>query len=147
MPHPKKYAIVPPGKEWRDRLVAFKAAYTQRNLDHVHKDIEDKVYAMALDGAQLSTIADYFGVERTELAKVYRECWLAGRAELQAIIAADTVDYGLTSKIPVAKIWLGKSMGGLGDSGATVETEADAEDSGELKLNITVRHRKDGEAS
>ena len=56
MPHPKKYAIVPPGKEWRERLATFKVAYTNRSLDSIHQDIEDKVYAMALDGSQLSTI-------------------------------------------------------------------------------------------
>jgi hypothetical protein len=36
-------------------------------------------------------------------------------------------------------------MGGLGDSGKSVEAEGDADDSGALNLNITVRHRKDGD--
>lgn len=141
MGHPRKYAIEQVGTGWRERLVQSKADFTNRNLDEVHASIEDKVYAMALDGATLSSIADYFGVERAEFASVYREVWLSGRAELQMLIAQDTVEYGLNSQIPVAKIWLGKSMGGLGE-GKTVDVENDSDD-GDVNIKVNIVRRRD----
>lgn len=143
MGHPRKYAIAQVGTGWRERLAKCKADFANRNLDEIHADIEDKVHAMALDGVGLHTIADYFGVERAEFANVYREVWLAGRAELEAMVMADQVEYGLNSKIPVAKIWLGKSIGGLADT-KTVDVEGSTDD-GDLNIRINVLRKKDEE--
>lgn len=143
MGHPRKYAIQDFGTGWRERLAESKAAFTQRNLDEVHQDIEDKVYAMALDGCGLKTIADYFGVPREEFAIMYREVWVAGRAELEAMVMADQVDYGLNSRIPVAKIWLGKSIAGLGE-GKSVDVVNESDDGNDLNIKIKVIRREEG---
>lgn len=143
MGHPRKYAIQDFGTGWRERLAKSKAAFTQRNLDEVHQDIEDKVYAMALDGCGLKTIADYFGVSREEFALIYREVWLAARAELEAMVMADQVDYGLNSRIPVAKIWLGKSIAGLGE-GKSVDVLNESDEGGDLNIKIKVIRREEG---
>ena len=135
---PRKYAIVEQGTAWRARLAKMKVDFTNRNLDEIHHDIENKVYAMALDGSTLKVISAYFGVEYSAFKAVYREVWAAGNAELKAIINADQVTYGLESKIPVAKIWIGKTHGGMGDSDKTTDEESEAEDTSELNINITV---------
>ena len=141
MPFPRKYAIQQIGTGWRERLAQSKADFTNRNLDHVHASIEDKVYAMALDGCTLEVIAAYFGVPRAEFMNVYQEVWHSGRAELKALIAQDTVEYGLKSQIPVAKIWLGKSLGGLGE-GKSVDVENDSDD-GEVNIKVNIIRRQD----
>jgi len=143
VPHPRKYAIQEVGTGWRERLAKSKADFANRNLDEIHRDIENKVHAMAMDGIPLSTIADYFGIERKEFVNVYHEVWVAGRAELEAMVLADQVDYGLNSKIPVAKIWLGKSIGGLGE-GKSVDVQSDS-DNGDLNIKINVVRKKDEE--
>jgi hypothetical protein len=133
----RKYLMCEPDTGWRKRIRDFNANFTERDLDDCNTEIENIVYAMALDGASLTQIADYFAVSRDDLANAYTEVWKAGRAELQLMIAADTVQYGLESNIPVAKIWLGKAMGGLGE-GTSTHTEADADSGSDVNVNIRV---------
>lgn len=141
----RKYAIVDQGTHWRERLSAFRAAYSNRNIDEIHQDIENKVYSMALDGASLATIADYFGVERNEFGDLYNAAWRAGRAELSVLVTSDTIDYGLKSQIPIAKIWVGKSFAGLDQPKSAVEIDGDTNDSSEVTLNIKVIKKEDQE--
>lgn len=141
-PKPRKYAYINPDKEWRKRLGDMEVQFTGRNLASVNEEIEDKVYAMALDGVPLITIADYFGVDRGLFASEYEKVWRAGKADLQAIILKNTVDYGLKSEIPVAKIWLGKAMAGLGET-KSVDIESGGSDNNEVTLNISVIRKED----
>ena len=140
---PRVYKTLNPGTGWRERLTKAAAAFTDRNLDDVHTDMQDKVYGMALEGSRLTTIAAYFGIEYAAFSGVYKDVWQAGNAELEALIAQDTVEYGLESRIPVAKIWLGKSLGGLGE-GKSVDVENDSDD-GEVNIKVNIIRRSEDE--
>lgn len=138
----RSYVYVEQGKGWRSRLAktAVDIEHVQglseedRNSDAIFSKLEDLVYGMALDGCSSYIIADYLGVRRLEFQRLFSEVYKAGAAELKATIRKDTVDYGLKSQQPVAKIWLGKAIGGLSDgSGVEVDVQSD---SGEVKVNI-----------
>ena len=137
----RKYSFVDPGKEWRSRVQKAKASFTDRNLDEIHADLENLVYAMALDGASMPMIADYLGVDRAEFSTMYGDVWRVGRAELQALITQNTIEYGLKSQIPVAKIWIGKAFATLGE-GKSVDVESDSDDSG-VNINVKVIRREE----
>jgi hypothetical protein len=136
----QKWAIVPSGEGWRKELAKHKLLWLSRDLDKVHQQIEDDVYVRALNGQQMTQIARWYGVETRDFAVLYQDVWQLGNAEMKATIAQDTLEYGLTSKIPVAKIWLGKAMGGLGET-RTVDVESNEDDS-ELQINVKVIRRE-----
>lgn len=58
---------------------------------------------MARDGVSIATIAAYFGVNSQEFKRAFYEARAAGNAELNAIIAQNSVEYEPKSNIPVAK--------------------------------------------
>ncbi len=142
MPHPRKYAIVPQGTGWRAALAERKTQWATRNLDEIHGEIEDYVFMEALNGAKLSHIAREFGVPPADFESVYGDVWRLGNAQLQSTISLNTLEYGLKSKIPVAKIWLGKALGGLGE-GKTVDVEGETDDN--VTINLKLVRRKDDE--
>lgn len=134
---PQKWAIVPQGQHWRAQLAARKAAWTERNMDDVHQSIEDDVYQRALNAEKLHHIARMYGVPTTEFDVAYGDIFRLGNAEMQSIIARDTLEHGLTSNIPVSKIWMGKSLGGLGDTTSVSATGEQADD-GNVQISVNV---------
>lgn len=139
----RKYAIETAGTGWREELVKRRTQWDNKNLDEVHTAIEDFVFKEAANGAKLLNIARQFGVPYLEFRNMYGDVWALGNALLQNTIAGDTLDYGLKSNIPVAKIWMGKALGGLGEGGSVASVEADDSDDGavNIKVNIVRKQR------
>lgn len=142
---PRKWAIMPAGQGWRAVLAEKKAQWTDRNLDEIHQEIEDDVYVRGLNGEQLMHVARWYGVGMVEFERAYGDVWRLGQAEMRNIIAQDTLRYGLTSKIPVAKIWMGKALGGLGET-STKDVDVEGDGDGNVQINVRVI-RKEPEAS
>jgi hypothetical protein len=140
----RKWAIVPEGTHWRAALAERRVSWTNRNLDEIHSAIEEDVYMRALNAQKLTHIARLYGVPVADFQKVYGDVWNLGHSELQSIIRDDCLHHGLTSKIPVSKIWMGKALGGLGET-PSISAEGEATDDGSVQINVKVI-RKEPEA-
>lgn len=135
----RKNAIVEPGTAWRKELSKRRVQWTQRDLDEVHRDIENYVYERALQGCSMAHLAREFGVKHAEFERVYGDLYKLAIGELQCRIRLDTLNYCLKSKQPVAKIWLGKAMGGLSEAGRT-SIDVDEDESDGVTINVrTIR--------
>ena len=141
MPFPRKYAIVAKGTGWRKELAERKVLWATRNLDDIHQEIENYVYDEAMNGARLSDLAVQFGVPRIEFEKVYGDVWRLGSAEMRSVIVNDQLAYGLKSNQPVAKIWLGKTLGGLAEGGQSSEV---SDVGGDVNIRVNVVRSNDG---
>jgi len=133
-------AKVKQAKSWRTMLVApnpgWREREEQRNELLIDKDrLYDTVYALALEGASLTSIADRFGFKRIVLEKMAGDIWLMGRAELEDAFRRDLVERGLNPKShPVLTIWAGKQLAGFRDS-PVAEVNIDTA-SASITLNI-----------
>lgn len=76
--------------DWRKNLRDFKAAYLKREVPQVLEALEDRIYAMALQGIKLSTIAALYNVPFGEFREVSGEVWRCGNTDLIARIAAQS---------------------------------------------------------
>lgn len=135
----RKYAIEAPGTGCRKELSKRKVQWTESSLDKIHEEIEEFVYLKALNGTSLAHLARTFGVSTQEFECVYGDLYRYASGELQDIVKQDTLKYCLKSQQPVAKIWLGKSFGGLIEAGRTVDVEQDASSDGVTINARTIR--------
>ncbi len=132
------HALAPPGVGWRQNLAAMKAQFLTRNIDEVHEAIQDDVYQRGLRGQTFRQITLFYGTTPQEF-QLYYPVWQLANAALQTAIVENTIDYGMTSNMPVAKIWLGKAVGGLSET-VRVETEDETPD---VQINVTVLRRRE----
>lgn len=137
----RKYALLPKGKGWREELAARQTAWATRNLDDIHEAISLDVYNRGRNAERMEHIARSYGVRRDEFEPVYGEAWRLGHNEMQSMIASETLRYCMESNMPVAKIWMGKALGGLTE-GPTASAEAGTTEDGTLQINVNVIRKK-----
>ncbi len=74
----REYIPIDPGVEWRHRKTEFNELWSNREIVDIHERIEQKVYEMAKEGIPMHVIADFFAVDREQLANHYHEAWRVG---------------------------------------------------------------------
>jgi hypothetical protein len=123
-----------PSREWRDRLDAAKKMTAD--------ELCDVVYALALEGAPLTHIAAYYGLDHRELGKVAGDAWNVANAELIIAIFRDQIMTALHTKQMLAKIYVGKQFAGQRDSEPLTADMSSLQDAGGLTINLNVTKAK-----
>lgn len=128
-----------PHPGWRSRVRDYTPLIGEENQSALD-ELRDVAYALALRGADEKDIAELFGFElstvRAQLGPVIK----IAKAELRIKLKADQIEFALTSKQPIAKIFAGKQHADQTDEpSATLGEEGD----GSINLNIRVVRKGD----
>ena len=137
----RKY-VASPYTGWRSRIKDYTpilGAETQEQLDLVR----DIVYGIVLDtGADLRTLCDYFGWDKTTAKNQIGPVVDMAKAELKLAVQKNQLDFAMSSKQPLAKIHAGRQFADQTESGAPMP-EAEATQEGLFSgLTVVETHRE-----
>lgn len=100
---------------WRTRVRDYTPLIGEEN-QALLDEVRDTVYQMTLDGGDLKTICQFFGWDHVIAKPQLQPIVEMARAELRLRLKQDQIQFALSSKQPLAKIWAGKQFGDQTDN-------------------------------
>lgn len=136
----RKYTAAP-YTGWRSRIQDYTPLIGTENQDLLEQ-VRDVVYGIVLDtGADLKTICDYFGWDRTTARKQIGPVVEMAKAELKLAVLKNVLDYGMKTNIPQAKAHTGRHFADQIEGGS-VATDGTAPTDGLFNgLTVVETHR------
>lgn len=137
----RKYAAAPYAG-WRSRIKDYTPIIGSDKAETLEK-VRDIVYGIVLDtGADLKTLCDYFGWDRTTAKNVVGPVVDMAKAELKLAVQKNQLDFAMSCKQPLAKIHVGRQFADQTESGQPVpDSSASVTDGLFNGLTVVETHR------